>query len=76
MTAAMIAGSPERALEFDRLEVQHELSQLHIMLLSIKADVDDVLSPCRPPASAIELKRGVKAALARVEALRERLQQG
>ena len=74
MTAAMVVGSPEPGL--DRTEVARELSQLHIILLGVKADVDDVLSLARPPDSGADLKRGVSKALACLDALRERLQEG
>lgn len=75
MTAAMIVGAPPRP-DLDLTEVQRELSQLHILLLGVKADVDDVLSPARPPNSGADLKRGVSRALACLDALRERLQEG
>jgi len=75
MTAAMVVGSePEQ--EFDRAEVERELSQLHILLLGVKADVEDVISPARPPGSATDLKRGVSKALTCLDALRARLREG
>lgn len=74
MTAARVVGTPEGAADLQ--EVQRELSQLHIMLLTVKADVEDVLSPGRPPSSGADLKQGVRRAVACLDALRERLREG
>lgn len=76
MTAARVVGSQELHARIDLTDVQQELSRLHIMLLTVKADVEDVLSPGRPPGSAVALKTGVKHAVACLDALRERLQEG
>jgi hypothetical protein len=74
MTAARIVGSRERSVIVDLTEVQRELSQLHILLLGISADTEDVLSPVRPVGGDADLRRGVRRALACLDALRERLQ--
>lgn len=75
MTAAMIVGTRSEP-SLDRDEVVRELSQLHIILLGVKADTEDVLSPARPPGAPADLRRGVSRALTCLNALRERLQEG
>ena len=75
MSAAMVVGSRAEP-SLDRTEVERELSQLHIILLGVKADTEDVLSPARPCSSAADLKRGVSRALACLDALRERIREG
>lgn len=75
MTAAVLVGSPpERSL--DRSEVARDLSQLHIILLGVRADAKDVLSLARPPGSAADLELGISRALACLDALRERMREG
>jgi hypothetical protein len=76
MTAAMVVGAPSGEPSLDREEVARELSQLHIILLGVRADTEDVLSPARPQGSGGDLKRGVAKAIARLQTLRERLQEG
>lgn len=75
MTAAMIVGTRSEP-SLDRNEVARELSQLHILLLGVKADTEDVLSPARPPGCGVDLRRGVSKALACLNTLRDRLQEG
>lgn len=75
MTAAVVVGSPPEP-SLDQAALARELSQLHIILLGVKADVEDVLSLVRPPGSAADLKLGVSRAIACVSALRERLHEG
>ena len=76
MTAARVVGLPDGGPEVILSAVQRELSQLHILLLGVRADVDDVLSPARPPSSGADLKQGVKRAITCLNALRDRLQEG
>jgi hypothetical protein len=75
MSAAVVVGSEDEP-SLDRAEVARQLSQLHIILLSLKADTEDVLSPVRPPNSGADLKRGISRALACLDALRERIREG
>jgi hypothetical protein len=72
MTAAMIVGSAAHTAP-DLPEIRRELSRLHILLLTVKADVDEVLSPGSPAGTAIELKKGIKQAFTCLNALRERV---
>ena len=72
MTAATIVGSAAHH-ELDPSEIRRELSRLHILLLSVKADVDDALSPAAPARAAADLKSGLKQAFSCLNALRERL---
>jgi hypothetical protein len=74
MSAAMVVGSHKPNI--DRTEIARELSHLHVILLGVKADTEDVLSLVHPPGSGPDLKRGVSNALACLDALRERLREG
>lgn len=72
MTAAMVVGSVARNPP-DLSEIRRELSRLHILLLTVKADVDDVLSPGAPPGTATDLRGDIKQALACLNSLRDRI---
>lgn len=56
-------------------EIRRELNRLHLLLLGVKADVADVLSPVRPPSSGRDLERSVGQAFLCLNALRDRMEE-
>ena len=75
MTAAAVIES-SRASEVELGEIRRELSQLHILLLGVKADLEDALSPAPARGSVGDLKHGVRQAFACLDDLRARIDAG
>lgn len=73
---ALLLGLPKPSTPDLRETLRKELSQLHILLLSAKADVEDVLSPVPCRASAAELKQELKKAVVCLDAIRARIEDG
>lgn len=66
-----VAGTPDL-----RETLRRELSQLHILLLGARADLEDVIGPVPSRQSAAELKQGLKKAVACLDAIRARVEDG
>lgn len=66
-----VQGTPEL-----REVLRKELSQLHILLLGAKADIEDALGPVPCRGSATEVKQGLKQAVLCLDAIRARVEDG
>lgn len=75
MNAAVVHDAVQGAPD-PREILRKELSQLHILLLGAKADLEDALGPVPCRASATELKQGLKRAVMCLDAIRARVEDG
>jgi hypothetical protein len=75
MNATVVSDAVQSAPDLREI-LRKELSQLHIILLSAKADLEDVIGPVRCLKSASELKRELKQAVVCLDAIRARIEDG
>jgi len=74
---ALMLGTPKQgAIDPLRETLRKELSQLHILLLGAKADLEDVIGPIPCRAAGSELKQGLKRAVVCLDAIRASIEDG
>lgn len=76
MNAATVVHDAVQGAPDAREILRKELSQLHILLLGAKADLEDALGPVPCRGSATELKQGLKQAVVCLDAIRARVEDG
>lgn len=75
MDATVVSDAVQSAPD-PRETLRRELSQLHIILLSAKADVENVVGPVPCRRSASDLKKELKQAVVCLDAIRARIEDG
>jgi hypothetical protein len=76
MNAATVVSAAVQSTPDLRATLRKELSQLHILLLGAKADLEDVLGPVPCRRTATELKQELKKAVVFLDAIRARIEDG